>query len=157
MTPFWLRHFRTLIAPFAAAMMMLAALISQATAQQPCTADAFPHYVDLRSRLVYIARYGLRGGHYYSITLKTAFDGVIVPDASRAKHPTDITFVLQHQFERLVVTQDRFSVNLWFKGIKSRVTVPFNAITYFVDPSVNDEREFEVDMQLRTCNKPQAG
>jgi hypothetical protein len=116
-----------------------------------------PQYVDLRSRLVHVARHGLRDGHYYSITLKTAFDGVIVPDASRAKHPTDITFVLQHQFERLVVTQDRFSVNLWFKGIKSRVTVPFNAITYFVDPSVNDEREFEVDMQLRTCNKPQAG
>jgi hypothetical protein len=150
MTPSLPRDLRTL----AAAMMMLAAFTSHAAAQQPCTTDPLAQYAEVRSTLADVARRGLRGRHYYEITFRTSFDGVIVPDAQRAKYPEDMTFVLQHQFERLNVTADRFSVDLWFKGIKSRVTVPFNAVTYFVDPSVNNRREFDPGTNARTCDKP---
>lgn len=135
-------------------MIMLAALASHAAAQQPCTTDPLAQYAEVRSTLADVARRGLRGRHYYEITFKTAFDGVIVPDAQRARYPEDMTFVLQHQFERLNVTADRFSVDLWFKGIKSRVTVPFNAVTYFVDPSVNKRHTFDPGTNARVCDKP---
>jgi hypothetical protein len=157
MTPSLPRDLRNLATSLAAAMTMLAALTSYSAAQQLCTIDPLAQYAEVRFTLADVARRGLRGRHYYEITFKTAFDGVIVPDAQRAKYPEDMTFVLQHQFERLNVTADRFSVNLWFKGIKSRVTVPFNAVTYFVDPSVNDRREFDVGTPARACDRPQSG
>ncbi|MGM4891729.1 ClpXP protease specificity-enhancing factor SspB [Tardiphaga sp. 839_C3_N1_4] len=154
MTPSLARRLRTFFTPFVATMIMLAALTSHAAAQRPCTTDPLAQYAEVRSTLADVARRGLRGRHYYEITFRTSFDGVIVPDAQRARYPEDMTFVLQHQFERLNVTADRFSVDLWFKGIKSRVTVPFNAITYFVDPSVNDRRTFAPGMNAHVCDKP---
>ncbi|WNV10320.1 ClpXP protease specificity-enhancing factor SspB [Tardiphaga sp. 709] len=154
MTPSLPRDLRTLAALFAAAMTMLAALAPHAAAQQPCTTDPLAQYAEVRSTLADVARRGLRGRHYYEITFRTSFNGVIVPDAQRAQYPEDMTFVLQHQFERLNVTADRFSVNLWFKGIMSRVTVPFNAVTYFVDPSVNKRRTFDPGTNARVCDKP---
>jgi hypothetical protein len=44
--------------------------------------------------------------------------------------------ILQHKFENLVVNQQGFDVTLWFGGNPERITVPFDAIKAFYDPSV---------------------
>ncbi|MEH2477214.1 hypothetical protein V1282_000571 [Nitrobacteraceae bacterium AZCC 2146] len=59
--------------------------------------------------------------------------------------------ILQYQFEHLVVSDDRFDVVLWFKGLKKRVVVPFNAITHFIDPSVNFRLEFDPASPEQWC------
>jgi hypothetical protein len=41
--------------------------------------------------------------------------------------------VLQHQFGRLNVKDDRFDVVLWFKRKPERLSVPFDAIKAFWD------------------------
>jgi hypothetical protein len=45
--------------------------------------------------------------------------------------------VLQNAFSDLHVTHDSFNVILSFDKVKERITVPFDAITEFADPSVN--------------------
>jgi hypothetical protein len=61
---------------------------------------------------------------------------VALPSVLVVQYPQEMTIILQHQFERLRVSAEAFEVVLWFKGVPTRVTVPFNAVTLFVDPSV---------------------
>ncbi len=47
-----------------------------------------------------------------------------------------MSIILQHEFWDLVVTQDGFEVSLNFSRKPERLTVPFDSITGFTDPSV---------------------
>jgi hypothetical protein len=46
-----------------------------------------------------------------------------------------MTIVLQHQFHRLRLLDDRFEVGLWFKGRYARLVIPFAAIKGMWDNS----------------------
>jgi hypothetical protein len=81
------------------------------------------------------ARRGLRGNHHFSITFQTTAKGVQIPADQRIKYPENMSIILQYEFERLVVRDDRFEVTLFFRGIRRRVAVPFDAVTSFIDPS----------------------
>jgi hypothetical protein len=80
---------------------------------------------------------GLPGDHHFYITFKTRGDGVEVPSYLRAEHPDEMTIVLQHQFDNLIVESDSFSVALRFNGTLEQLFVPYAAVTSFADPSVN--------------------
>ena len=71
-------------------------------------------------------------------------------DSLRAQHTDSITIVLQHQFADLVVTDTEFTVTLFFGGKPSIMTVPFEAITSFNDPSVGFGLQFGVDEEIET-------
>jgi hypothetical protein len=47
-----------------------------------------------------------------------------------------MSIILQHEFWDLVVTEEAFEVSLNFSRKPERLTVPFDAITGFTDPSV---------------------
>lgn len=125
-------HLRTTTA----ALLMALSLSSQALADV-CPAEVLNQRQDMRDRLAHVSRRGLEGDHHYSIAFKTKAKGVGLPAALVAQYPDDMHIILQHQFEALKVFPDRFDVTLWFKGKKTRVTVPFDAVTSFVDPSVD--------------------
>ncbi|MEQ8935259.1 MAG: ClpXP protease specificity-enhancing factor SspB [Amphiplicatus sp.] len=76
------------------------------------------------------------GEHHFYIEFATQAPGVIIPDELIETYPERMTIVVQHQFENLVVRDDEFALTLWFKGIESRLTIPFEAVTSFADPSV---------------------
>jgi len=80
---------------------------------------------------------GLPGDHHYYLTFRTDMDGVEIPDFLRAQYPEEMTIVLQHQFWDLLIGEDSFEVTLKFQGRKTRLVVPFRALTAFADPSVN--------------------
>jgi hypothetical protein len=82
------------------------------------------------------ARAGLIGEHHFNIAFKTQAPGVIVPPAVRGRFPDEMSIILQHEFWDLVVTPDAFEVSLNFSRKPERLTVPFDAITGFTDPSV---------------------
>ena len=82
------------------------------------------------------ARSGLVGEHHFNIAFKTGAPGVVVPAAVRQRFPDEMSIILQHEFWDLVVTQDAFEVSLNFSRKPERLTVPFDAITGFTDPSV---------------------
>lgn len=77
------------------------------------------------------------GEHHFYIEFATAAPGVAMPDDLRESYPDLMTIIIQHQFEALEVTEEGFAVTLWFKGKPARLTVPFEAVTSFADPSVS--------------------
>ena len=83
------------------------------------------------------------GDHHFYIEFDTKADGVSLPDHLLAQYPERMTIVLQHQFDALEVLDDAFSVTLWFKNVQARLSVPFDAVTSFADPSVQFGLRFE--------------
>ena len=109
----------------------------------------------VRSSLSIVQKVGLPGETHFYIGFSTTHKGVEIDDHLRAKHPENMTIVLQHQFADLIVAEDEFSVTLFFGGKPSPMIIPFEAVTSFNDPSVgfglqfgiaNDEDEHDDDI-----------
>ncbi|MGH6652525.1 MAG: SspB family protein [Sphingopyxis sp.] len=86
----------------------------------------------------------LPGEHHFYITFKTQAPGVDIPAHLIAKFPDEMTIVLQNRFWDLKVGEDLFSVGLSFNQTPSILTIPYAAITAFVDPSVDFGLQFQV-------------
>src|SRR5215813_10386949 len=97
----------------------------------------------LRRVLSDAAEHGLPGEHHFFITFLSKADGVKLSPRLLAQYPEEMTIILQHQFWDLVVSEDRFEVGLSFGGIPERLSIPFNAIKSFFDPSVQFGLQFE--------------
>ena len=91
----------------------------------------------VRAILLRVAACGqLPGEHHFYIAFATGAPGVVVPRRLRERYPEEMTIVLQHQFSRLTVNEERFEVTLSFDNVPERLTVPIRAIRKFFDPSV---------------------
>jgi len=90
-----------------------------------------------------VCRYGLPGDHHFYLTFATTHPGVDIPKSLAAQYPEEMTIVLQHQYDDLVVTGETLGVTLSFNGVPERLTVPLAAITTFADPSVNFVLQFQ--------------
>ena len=97
----------------------------------------------VHSVLADTAKKGLPGDHHFYISFDTRADGVRLSDRLRAQYPHEMTIILQHQFWDLKVSDNEFEVGLSFGGVPERLTVPFEAINGFFDPSVQFGLQFE--------------
>lgn len=97
----------------------------------------------VHSVLTDTAKKGLPGDHHFYISFDTRADGVHMSDRLRAQYPEEMTIILQHQFWDLRVDEEEFEVGLSFGGVPERLTVPFQAINGFFDPSVQFGLQFE--------------
>ena len=82
-----------------------------------------------------VAQNGIETGCAYYLTFETNRSDVILPDFVREKYPTEITIVLENQFENLVVTNTKIEVDLAFGGVYSTLQIPFIALKQFADPN----------------------
>jgi len=103
----------------------------------------------IRRALRQAATLGLPGDHHFFITFQTEDSGVEMPTSLRAEHGAEMTIVLQHQFENLIVEPDHFALTLSFSGRPTRLVIPFSAVTSFADPSVN----FGLQLKLMPINE----
>lgn len=112
----------------------------------------------MRDVLEMIAELGdAPGAHHFYIEFMTHGPGVDIPDHLKEDYPERMTIVLQHQFENLTVTEEKFEVTLWFKGKESHLIIPFQAVTSFADPSVQFGLRFEpVEEKQIFDNPPEA-
>lgn len=85
----------------------------------------------------------LPGTHHFYITFKTAAPGVSIPPHLRERFPDEMTIVLQNKFWDLEVGAQSFSVSLTFNQVPAKLTIPFAAITAFVDPAVDFGLQFQ--------------
>lgn len=99
----------------------------------------------VRDALTQTAENGLFGDHHFYITFRTRFPGVGVANHILARHPDEMTIVLQHQFWGLEVGEDGFAVTLSFSGVSERLVIPFAAVTGFADPSAKFGLQFQVE------------
>ncbi len=98
----------------------------------------------VREALRRVEKSGLPGDHHFYIAFNTKFPGVDIGDRMAQRYPREMTIVIQHQYERLVVREDRFEVQLSFDNIPERLVIPFNAVKGFLDPAVQFGLQFEV-------------
>ncbi len=103
----------------------------------------------IRKTLGYAAENGLPGDHHFYITYRTDSDGIEIPGYLKAEHPEEMTIVLQHQYEELVVNEDAVWVTLRFNGKPERLRIPLDAVVSFSDPSVN------FGLQLKIGSEPE--
>jgi len=68
-----------------------------------------------------------------------------------------MTIILQHQFWDLVVNDYGFEVGLSFGGITERLSIPFEAINGFFDPSVQFGLQFEEVAEGQIVQTPANG
>ena len=86
---------------------------------------------------------GLPGENHFYITFKTDFPGTVISKNLLVQYPETMTIVLQNQFSNLVVRHHSFSVDLSFGGVPQTITIPYDGITYFADPSAKFGLSFE--------------
>jgi hypothetical protein len=97
----------------------------------------------VRNVLIDAAKKGLPGDHHFYITFDTQAPGVQISQRLRHQYPDEMTIILQHQFWDLGVNEDGFEIGLSFGGIAERLSIPFDAIKSFFDPSVQFGLQFE--------------
>ena len=87
--------------------------------------------------------HGLPGNHHFFITFDTTHPDVQLADWLKDRYPAEMTVVIQHWFDNLVVHEDGFSITLNFGDQPEPIQIPFDAIQTFVDPSVEFGLRFE--------------
>ena len=100
----------------------------------------------VRESLRHAAENELPGDQHFYITFKTRFPGVTIPNHLSKRYQDEMTIVLQHQFWDIKVEDDFFSVDLSFNHKRETLTVPFDALTAFADPSVQFGLQFSSSM-----------
>ncbi len=97
----------------------------------------------IRTVLDEVAERGLPGAHHFFISFDTTHPEVELADWLRERFPEDMTIVMQHWFADLEVSEDGFAVTLNFGDQPERMSIPYDAIRTFVDPSVEFGLRFE--------------
>ena len=82
------------------------------------------------------------GDHHFFITFITKHKNVIIPNSFMENHPKTMTIVLQHQYWDLEVGENQFSVKLSFNGKQEKLSIGYDAITQFTDPSTDFSLQF---------------
>ena len=98
----------------------------------------------VRDALRKVEKSGLPGDHHFYIQFNTKYPGVNIGERLAERYPREMTVVIQHQFFNLLVTEERFQVELSFDNIPERLVVPFAAVKGFLDPAVQFGLQFEV-------------
>ncbi|MCA8929129.1 MAG: hypothetical protein KDC18_13760 [Alphaproteobacteria bacterium] len=97
----------------------------------------------VRDAMQEVAEKGFLGDQHFYISFLTDFPGVMLADVLRAQYNDQMTVVLQHQFYNLEVSDDHFEVTLSFNKKLERLSVPFDALVSFADPSVGFGLQFQ--------------
>ena len=100
---------------------------------------------------------GIPGDHHFYITFRTKAPGVSGPPDLLGKYPDEMTIVLQNQYWDLAPGETFFTVTLKFGGSPKKLSVPYAAVTRFVDPHVKFSLHFEpppVDIEPVGLDEP---
>ncbi|WP_095597095.1 SspB family protein [Actibacterium pelagium] len=97
----------------------------------------------IREVLSQVADEGLPAEHHFFITFDTTHEDVALADWLRQRYPGEMTVVVQHWFENLEVGDNGFGITLNFGDSPEPIYIPYDAISTFVDPSVEFGLRFE--------------
>ncbi len=98
----------------------------------------------VRESLRIVERSGLPGEHHFYIAFDTRHPGVSISEKLLQRYPREMTIVIQHQYSKLLVTEELFEIVLFFDQLPEKLVVPFAAVKGFLDPAVQFGLQFEV-------------
>ena len=96
----------------------------------------------LRGALRIVETQGLPGESHFFITFASDREDVIIPPKLRAQFPEQMTIVIQHQFRDLITHDQYFEITLTFDGVEHSISVPFDAVIEFSDPTAGFGLQF---------------
>ena len=99
----------------------------------------------VRGALKHVEKSGLVAAHHFRISFRTCFPGVEIPDFLLQQYPEEMTIIIQHQFWGLKVKDNHFEVTLSFRKVPATLSIPFGALTAFVDPGVQFGLNFQTE------------
>ena len=99
----------------------------------------------VRGALKHVEKNGLVAAHHFRISFRTRFPGVEIPDFLLEQYPEEMTIILQHQFWGLKIKDNHFEVTLSFRKVPATLSIPFAALTAFVDPGVQFGLNFQTE------------
>lgn len=85
---------------------------------------------------------GLPGEHHFYIAFRTRYPGVEIPKHLLERYPEEMTIVIQHRYWDLKIDDRHFEIGLSFNQVPAKLSIPFNAVTGFVDPAVDFTLQF---------------
>tara|TARA_B100000963_G_C22455188_1_gene593013 strand:+ start:280 stop:762 length:483 start_codon:yes stop_codon:yes gene_type:complete len=97
----------------------------------------------IKKLLLDVSLKGLPENHHFYISFITNFPGVKIAEWMIKDYPNEMTIVVQNWFENLHVDDKDFSIVLNFKNKPEKLTIPFESILIFSDPSVNFSLQFK--------------
>lgn len=86
---------------------------------------------------------GLPGSHHFYIAFRTRAPGVVMPKHLLERYPDEMTIVIQHRYWDLLIDDVHFEIGLSFNQVPAKLSIPFAAVTGFVDPAVNFALQFQ--------------
>ena len=96
----------------------------------------------LRGALRIVETQGLPGESHFFITFASDREDVMIPPKLRAQFPEQMTIVIQHQFRDLITHDQHFEITLTFDGVEHNISVPFDAVIEFSDPTAGFGLQF---------------
>ena len=84
-----------------------------------------------------VEKKGLDGKNHLYVTFITKNSKTLVPDWLLQKYPNEMTIVIQHEYYHFSVNKKNFNIGLSFNNKKCDLTISFDSIISFVDPSSN--------------------
>lgn len=97
----------------------------------------------LRAVMREALNHGAVDGHHFVLTVETHYPGVKIPKWLKDKYPDVVSFVIQHQYDKLTATDTQISVTLWFNGKPEKLVIPMLAVRMFGDYGADFCMEFE--------------
>ena len=90
-----------------------------------------------------VASDGLPGNHHFFITFNSQHPSVAMANWLLEKHPEEMTIVIQNWFDELKVHTDFFEITLNFGDYPEHLSIPFESVKSFSDPSAEFGLRFE--------------
>ena len=100
-----------------------------------------------------VEKKGLDGKNHLYITFATNNSKTSVPDWLLQKYPREMTIVIQHEYYHLSVNKNNFNIGLSFNNKKSDLTISFDSIISFADPSSNFGLNYQFNKSIQKNDK----
>ncbi len=91
----------------------------------------------LKDILINIRDKGLSNNNHLYITFFINHKNNDLPNWLKQKYPEEMTIVIQYEYYDLEINKNNFSITLSFNDIKTKLTIDYNSIISFADPSEN--------------------
>ena len=100
-----------------------------------------------------VEKKGLDGKNHLYITFATNNSKTSVPDWLLQKYPEEMTIVIQHEYYHLSVNKKNFNIGLSFNNKKCDLSIAFDSIISFADPSSNFGLNYQFNKTIDKNNK----